>query len=72
MPKKKQQAEEPDSFWVSYSDLATGLMIVFMLVMIIMVIMQKQSNEVQTDKLSELVRKLEMIRRRPVSNLVGR
>ena len=35
MPKKKQQAEEPDSFWVSYSDLATGLMIVFMLVMII-------------------------------------
>jgi hypothetical protein len=61
MPKKKQQAEEPDSFWVSYSDLATGLMIVFMLVMIIMVILQKSSNEVQTDKLSELVRKLEMI-----------
>ena len=57
MPKKSEQVEEPDSFWVSYSDLATGLMIVFMLVMIIMVILQKQSNEVQTDRLSELVRK---------------
>ena len=49
------------SFWVSYSDLATGLMIVFMLVMIIMVILQKQSNEDRTDRLAKIVAKIEII-----------
>jgi len=50
-----------NSFWVSYSDLATGLMIVFMLVMLIMVIMQKQQGEVQTDRISEVTAKIEII-----------
>jgi outer membrane protein OmpA-like peptidoglycan-associated protein len=49
------------SFWVSYSDLATGLMIVFMLVMIIMVVLQKQSNEERTDRLAKIVAKIEII-----------
>jgi hypothetical protein len=50
-----------DSFWVSYSDLATGLMIVFMLVMLIMVILQKQDGEVQTERISEVTAKIEII-----------
>jgi hypothetical protein len=33
------------TFWVTYSDLATGLMIVFMVVMLLMVIMSKQQDE---------------------------
>ncbi|MEC8382756.1 MAG: hypothetical protein VXZ96_20685 [Myxococcota bacterium] len=56
-----QQTPKSDSFWVSYSDLATGLMIVFMVVMLIMVIMQKQTGEVQTDRVQEVVRKIEII-----------
>lgn len=56
-----KQAPKSDSFWVSYSDLATGLMIVFMVVMLIMVIMQKQTGEVQTDRVQEVVRKIEII-----------
>lgn len=59
MPKKKTQ--ENNSFWISYSDLATGLMIVFMLVMLIMVIMQKQQGELQTERVSELTQKIEII-----------
>ena len=58
MAKKTPQS---DSFWVSYSDLATGLMIVFMVVMLIMVIMQKQTGEVQTDRVQDVVRKIEVI-----------
>lgn len=50
-----------DSFWVSYSDLATGLMIVFMLVMLIMVILQKQEGEIQTERISEVTAKIEII-----------
>lgn len=58
MSKPKPQA---DSFWVSYSDLSTGLMIVFMLVMLIMVILQKQTGEIQTNRVKEVVRKIEII-----------
>ena len=36
-------ANEDNTFWVSYSGLATGLMIVFMLVMLIMVMIQKKA-----------------------------
>ena len=48
-----QKTPQSDSFWVSYSDLATGLMIVFMVVMLIMVIMQKQTGEVQTERIKK-------------------
>src|SRR5210317_2084295 len=54
-------SNEENNFWVSYSDLATGLMIVFMLVMLIMVMMQKKANEVQTETISEITSKLEII-----------
>ncbi len=50
-----------NNFWVSYSDLATGLMIVFMLVMLIMVIIQKDSTEQQSERISEITSKLEII-----------
>ena len=53
--------QENNSFWISYSDLATGLMIVFMLIMLIMVILQKQATEVQTERISEITAKIEII-----------
>ena len=54
-------ANEDNTFWVSYSDLATGLMIVFMLVMLIMVMIQKKATEAQTETISEITSKLEII-----------
>lgn len=54
-------AKENNSFWVSYSDLATGLMIVFMLIMLIMMIMQQQATEVQSERISEITAKIEII-----------
>lgn len=55
------KAKENSNFWVSYSDLATGLMIVFLLVMIIMIIMQKQNGEIQAERVSEITAKIEII-----------
>jgi len=54
-------SNEESNFWVSYSDLATGLMIVFMLVMLIMVMIQKDATEAQTETISEITAKLEII-----------
>lgn len=54
-------SDENNTFWVSYSDLATGLMIVFMLVMLIMVMIQKKATEAQTETISEITSKLEII-----------
>lgn len=54
-------SSEESNFWVSYSDLATGLMIVFMLVMLIMVMIQKDATESQTETISEITAKLEII-----------
>ena len=60
MSRRKENAED-SNFWVSYSDLATGLMIVFMVVMLIMVIIQKDQTERQTERISEITAKLEII-----------
>ena len=54
-------SNEENNFWVSYSDLATGLMIVFMLVMLIMVMIQKKATEAQSETISEITSKLEII-----------
>jgi outer membrane protein OmpA-like peptidoglycan-associated protein len=54
-------SNEENTFWVSYSDLSTGLMIVFMLVMLIMVMIQKQNTENQSERISEITSKLEII-----------
>ena len=54
-------SNEENNFWVSYSDLATGLMIVFMLVMLIMVMIQKKATEAQTETISEITSTLEII-----------
>lgn len=56
-----KKAKASSNFWVSYSDLATGLMIVFLLVMIIMIIMQKQNGEIQAERVSEITAKIEII-----------
>ena len=53
-------SNEENNFWVSYSDLATGLMIVFMLVMLIMVMIQKKATEAQSETISEITSKLEI------------
>ena len=64
-----------DNFWVSYADLATGLMIVFMVVMLLMVIIskfeteQKQAEAVkarkaairQKDRLKDVVSAIQVI-----------
>ena len=59
--KSSQSSEEGGSFWISYSDLSTGLMIAFMLVMLLMVILQKQQGEDQTDRVADIVRKIEIM-----------
>ena len=58
---KKKTAGESHSFWISYSDLSTGLMIVFMLIMLIMVMIQKKATENQTERISDITAKLEII-----------
>ncbi len=56
-----KKTNENSNFWVSYSDLATGLMIVFLLVMLIMIILQKQNGEIQAERVSEITAKIEII-----------
>jgi hypothetical protein len=43
-------AKRQSSFWVSYSDLATGMMIVFMLVMLLMVAIQQLKEEQRAEE----------------------
>jgi flagellar motor protein MotB len=50
-----------DSFWISYSDLATGLMIVFMVVMLLMMVISKEQNESKQVEIQRLAEKLEII-----------
>lgn len=57
MGRRKQEA----TFWVSYSDLATGMMICFMLVTLLMVALQQQQSKVQQEAVEEVVSKLEVI-----------
>ena len=56
----KKPVKENNTFWVSYSDLSTGLMIVFLLVMLIMIMAQKQNGEIKAQRVSELTAKLEL------------
>ena len=70
---KRREAE--NNFWISYSDLATGLMMVFMVVMLMMVVIskfeaEKQANEAaaakravirQKEQLQKVVREIETI-----------
>ncbi|GEM_PF-2886908 len=49
------------NFWVSYSDLATGLMIVFMVVMLLMVVRSKLQTAMQQDRVREVVESIEII-----------
>ena len=53
--------QQEDSFWVSYSDLATGLMIVFLVVMLIMMAIAKQQDELEQERVEELVQELQII-----------
>jgi hypothetical protein len=62
-------SRKPQSnFWVSYSDLATGLMIVFMVVMLLMVLksvllsnQQQVERETQRESVAEIVRQIQVI-----------
>lgn len=49
------------NFWVSYSDLATGLMIVFMVVMLLMVVRSKLQTAMQQDRVRDVVESIEII-----------
>ena len=49
------------NFWVSYSDLATGLMIVFMVVMLLMVVRSKLQTAMQQDRVKDVVQSIEII-----------
>jgi len=49
------------NFWVSYSDLATGLMIVFMVVMLLMVVRSKLQTAMQRDRVRDVVESIEII-----------
>ena len=43
------------NFWVSYSDLATGLMIVFMVVMLLMVARSRMQSATQQERVQNVV-----------------
>ena len=49
------------NFWVSYSDLATGLMIVFMVVMLLMIVRSKLQAALQQDRVRDVVESIEII-----------
>ena len=49
------------NFWVSYSDLATGLMIIFMVVMLLMVVRSKLQAASQQDRVRDVVESIEII-----------
>lgn len=59
MPRRREGSG--DSFWVSYSDLATGLMIVFMVVTLIMVALVVESSETQKESVQKIVIQLRVI-----------
>ena len=54
MARKKRET----NFWVSYSDLATGMMIIFMVVMLLMIAIQKKKSNAQQEAVNQVVTKL--------------
>lgn len=52
---------EDQSFWISYSDLASGLMIAFLLVMLIMVAISRHHTEMRRERVKELVDRVQVI-----------
>ena len=57
MARKKRES----SFWVSYSDLSTGLMIVFLIVMVLMIAVEQNKSTAQQESVKQIVSKLEVI-----------
>lgn len=57
MGRKKRES----NFWVSYSDLSTGMMIIFMVVMLLMVAIQKMKSAAQQDAVEQIVAQLQVI-----------
>jgi hypothetical protein len=57
MGRKKRES----NFWVSYSDLSTGMMIIFMVVMLLMVAIQKMKSAAQQDAVEQIVARLQVI-----------
>lgn len=57
----RRSAASDDSFWASYADLATGTMVIFLLLMVALAAAMRKQKDAQAQQVSELAKQVQVI-----------